>query len=117
MKRFLPGVSWALLVLLLSSLPASSMKLPQFWDLFSLDKLAHAVCYAILFLLFAYALRKYLLYIMVACIVYGILIELYQGYLLTSRTADWVDALANAIGVVIALKIFERRTQIKNFKF
>lgn len=40
--------------------------------------------------------------------IYGGLIELYQGYILTNRIADWVDFLANCIGAFIGWVIMRR---------
>ena len=38
-------------------------------------------------------------------ILYGGLIEIYQGLLLPNRTADYVDVIANAIGAIIGWMI------------
>ncbi len=37
--------------------------------------------------------------------IYGGLIELYQGFILSNRTADWVDFLANCIGAIIGMML------------
>jgi VanZ family protein len=107
-KFYAPGITWTLLIFILSSAPASSLHLPQFWDLFSLDKLAHATFYFLLFLLWNYSFikdshhlnSKQLFFLLLACVLYGGAIELFQGYCLSGRKADWVDALANTIGAV-----------------
>ncbi|MEP7263865.1 MAG: VanZ family protein [Bacteroidota bacterium] len=107
-KNYLPGILWTLLIFILSSLPATSLHLPSFWDLFSLDKLAHASFYCILFIAWNYSLRKsgyilskkQLILLLLCCMLYGGALELYQGYCLTDRTADWVDEVANSVGAV-----------------
>lgn len=89
-------------------MPAQSLHLPSFWDLFSLDKLAHAVFYAILFIAWSYSIRKSgyhtnskeKIVLLLLCITYGGLLELFQGYCLANRTADYVDELANSIGAL-----------------
>ena len=48
------------------------------------------------------AIRRSVFLIAVA---YGGLIELYQGYLLTDRVADWIDFTANVIGALIGVVI------------
>jgi VanZ family protein len=91
-------------------MPVTSLHLPSFWDLLSMDKAAHAVFYFILFIAWTFSLRKagfifqsqHFFMLMLGCIAYGGLIELYQGYCIDNRTADWVDEVANTIGVVIA---------------
>jgi len=110
-KRYWPGISWALLIFVLSSISPPSLRIPRLFDLFEPDKVGHFVFYAILFLLLARgarqgensvevrpAIRRSVFIITVA---YGGLIELYQGYLLTDRVADWVDFMANVIGAGI----------------
>jgi len=44
--------------------------------------------------------------IVISCIVYGGLIELYQGFILTNRVADWTDFIANAIGTFIGWALY-----------
>ncbi|MAQ76470.1 MAG: hypothetical protein CL613_09080 [Aquimarina sp.] len=39
----------------------------------------------------------------VVCFVYGILMELAQGFLTTYRSMDWKDAIANTTGIVFAV--------------
>ena len=105
-KNFLPGIGWAILIFILSSISTGKLHLPDFWDLFSLDKAAHAVFYFVLYYLWAkgFAMTdktKSWIYIMllITCITYGALLEMYQGYFLSNRIGSWVDGLANAIGV------------------
>ena len=111
-----PGISWALLIFILSSVSPGSLHLPSFWDLFSLDKLSHATFYAILVFLLANGFQKQttlkfaLLHAtgtaLVFAIIYGGLIELYQGFILTDRHGDWFDFIANSIGSFIGMKFF-----------
>ena len=84
-----------------------------------MDKAAHATCYAILVFLLSSGFRtqtqlKFALLhsagsAIVSAIIYGGLIELYQGYILTDRTADWVDFIANCTGSYIGVRIFINR--------
>ena len=112
----LPGISWAILIFVLSSVSPGSLHLPSFWDLFSLDKASHAAFYAILAFLLGIGFQKQtalkfaLLHAagsaIVFAIIYGGLIELYQGYILTDRTGDWFDFIANTIGSYVGMRIF-----------
>jgi VanZ family protein len=124
-KIFLPAVLWTALIFTLSSVPAASLHLPAFWDLFSLDKLAHASFYAVLFLVWHYSLKKNnavikrnrLLQLLICCMAYGGLLELFQGYCLINRTADWVDELANTIGASSAFIYIVRKRGYRLYIF
>jgi VanZ family protein len=115
-KVMAPGVIWAILILILSSISAGSLRLPSFWDLFSLDKASHAAFYAILVFLLCGGFQKQteikfaLLHAAGTAIVFGIiyggLIELYQAYVLTDRKGDWFDFIANVIGCYVGMVIF-----------
>jgi VanZ family protein len=105
-----PGICWALFIWLLCTISTPSFEIPDLFDLFAPDKIAHFFFYAVLVFLFLNGFRKLNLYhtikqnqiaIVISCIVYGGLIELYQGFILTNRVADWTDFIANAIGTFI----------------
>jgi hypothetical protein len=111
-KCFLPAIACTLLIFILSTLPADELHLPDFWDLLSLDKFAHALFYGILYITWRFAfekkngVNKWLLAL--SCIAYGISLEFYQGFFLDNRVADWVDGLANSIGVFAAMVFLGR---------
>jgi VanZ family protein len=88
------------------------------------DKLIHGVCYFLLMLLwFLFVISNYKtagfkkLLIITACLsfVYGIIIEVLQGTLVETRTADIFDVLANGLGILTAVfvLIFFQRNLIK----
>ncbi|GAA4644957.1 hypothetical protein GCM10023115_29170 [Pontixanthobacter gangjinensis] len=80
------------------------------------DKMLHAGAY--LFLAFLWKLffvfhkadfKRYtsnLLWVALACFLFGMLIEVLQGTLTSYRTPDWWDVLANSTGVVLAVIFF-----------
>lgn len=76
------------------------------------DKIFHAIAYFILTLawLLSYPAsgqkKKIKHTIGVACVFYGILIEVLQVTFTTYRTASALDVLANSVGVFVALLIF-----------
>ncbi|MBK7888950.1 MAG: VanZ family protein [Bacteroidetes bacterium] len=106
-----PGISWALLILILSTITPPSFTIPQLFDLFAPDKVAHFVFYAVYVILFTYSFSKMPVETrwtrnqfsipLFSGAIYGGLIELYQGYILSDRIADWVDFLANSIGALM----------------
>lgn len=50
--------------------------------------------------------RKFILLFLLIMLVYGILIEVFQELFTASRTADPFDVIANMIGVVIGIVVF-----------
>jgi VanZ family protein len=73
------------------------------------DKLYHGIAYSTLAIcwLFSFYKRPKAKYIIVIlCILYGILLEVLQGTLTNYRTADYFDMLANLLGVLVGLTIF-----------
>ncbi len=114
-KTHWPGISWAFVILLLSTITPPSIKIPDFWDLFGPDKVVHFFMYGVLTFLLVRddfmdgksSMRPILVKAFLISAVYGALIEVYQGCLLTNRTGDWTDAVANAIGAAIGV-VFAR---------
>ncbi|GAB2632715.1 hypothetical protein GCM10027035_28860 [Emticicia sediminis] len=78
------------------------------------DKTAHFVAFAGWAFCWQFAFKNYTKTLILG-IVYGILIEFWQGSLPTSfhRSFDWYDALADGIGVLIGLFLFYLSTVFK----
>jgi len=74
----------------------------------NIDKLFHAIAYLVLTLswLLTFKKRQYKYYILLACIIYGIFIEVLQTKLTTYRTGDFIDILANTAGALLAFLFF-----------
>lgn len=91
---------------------------PQVKPTLGLDKVAHVIMYAIFVFscLFGYRdpfinndrnhKRKSLLLASFISIVYGGMTEIIQEYLVTSRSGDWIDFIADIIGTGIGATIF-----------
>jgi len=70
------------------------------------DKYGHLIAYITLGISWFYVFRNHRnrwIYITLALVIFGMILEVLQGALTTYRTADWHDGLANASGVIIAL--------------
>jgi VanZ family protein len=68
------------------------------------DKIQHATAFLVLTLWLAGIIsRRWHMALGVALVAYGGLLELGQGWLAWGRSADWLDLLADAVGVVIGL--------------
>jgi len=105
------AVGWALAVLAASLQPGGDGGLPLAspFGLVAPDKWLHAGGYAVLTALVAAAVlprtRRRHLAVLVAVVGYGALVELLQVPV-TGRSGDPVDALANAVGAVLALALW-----------
>lgn len=108
LKHIWPGLVWALFILILCAIPGK--ELPNVWwlELLSIDKLIHALLFAVLVVLLSRGfmrqnkfnrLQTHPVTISIAVsIPYGFMLELMQRYLIEGRTFDLLDALANSIG-------------------
>ena len=76
------------------------------------DKTYHLIAYFLLMLSWLYAFFKkksftqYVKYIIIGCIIFGIIIEILQGVTTTYRTSSFLDVVANTFGVVLASIVF-----------
>jgi len=81
------------------------------------DKIYHLIAYFSLSFswLFSYYKKNNIKsIIIILCIVYGIIIEILQSTLTVYRTGDFRDVLANTLGIVLGLLVFN--LIIKKFK-
>ncbi|XLS29813.1 VanZ family protein [Flavobacteriaceae bacterium M23B6Z8] len=78
------------------------------------DKLVHLIFYLVLTILLylylrkehqKYQKRKVLTIASVFSLIYGMIIEVLQGILPYKRSADWLDVVANSVGIVFAILI------------
>jgi VanZ family protein len=76
------------------------------------DKAYHLIAYFLLMLSWLYVfckketLQRNVKYIILGCIIFGIIIEILQGVITSYRTASYLDIVANTIGVLLAAVIF-----------
>ena len=76
------------------------------------DKAYHLIAYFLLMLSWLYVfckketLQRNVKYIILGCIIFGIIIEILQGVITSYRTASYLDIVANTIGVLLAVVIF-----------
>lgn len=123
LKFFKAPLIWAILIWAFSSIPNTELPEFSFWRILSGDKLIHVFLYGVLsFLLVGSSLKQHMyrrirynafLFTLVAASSYGVLIELYQEFILTDRYGDWADALANLVGAILGLLLF--RNMFKDY--
>ena len=115
-RNSIPGILCGIVILILTGLPGSLF--PRVKPAIGLDKVAHIIMYAG----FAYAClwgyrkqfvtnglnyrRKAIMLAIVISIAYGGLTELMQEHLVPSRTGDWFDFIADALGTCLGALVF-----------
>ncbi|MEE9350292.1 MAG: VanZ family protein [Flavobacteriaceae bacterium] len=74
-----------------------------------LDKILHASAYFVLSLswLFVFRLHSIKKGYIIFVFLFGVLMELLQGWLTENRQSDVFDVLANSFGIIIAILLFE----------
>ena len=115
-KNSYPGILCGIIILILTGFPGSLFPHPK--PIIGLDKVVHFLMYAC----FAFAClwgyrepfvfkdvaykKKAMLITLAIGIAYGGLTELMQNYLVPQRTGDWLDFLADSLGVLVGILVF-----------
>ena len=107
------SIGYTVLITVLSLVPTSNLPKVQFeWS----DKVAHLLIYlglSFIWLLFLQLKFRPLsttvtIIVVTSCLFYGIIIEALQQLLAASRQADLYDVIANAVGILLGLLVFEK---------
>ncbi len=116
-RYYLAPLFWAGIILFISSIPSNDLPDFSFWTLLSFDKFAHLAMYSVLSFqvikscIRQYANKKIRYYAVrvtfVTCTIYGGMIELFQEYVLLDRTGDWMDLIANIVGIILGIVLFK----------
>lgn len=106
MSRTSVALFWMLIVLTALSIPGSTLPQVNF-DL--ADKVAHAACFFVLGLLWMRALtgaglRRAVITLTIG-VLFGVASEVYQGLMPINRLFDPLDAVADAVGVLLAVVV------------
>ena len=98
------AIIWTVLITVASLVSSSAIpKVNLLWN----DKIVHFLFYFFFVVFWSFALhknfyfKKYSFIIIVFAIVYGIIIEVLQGLLTTTREPDLYDVFANSLGAII----------------
>lgn len=110
---------WGYLIFYLSDIPDLATDLPYKYD-FILRKLAHIFVFGVLTYLVASSLasqqRHYLLFVIIAVIVYALVDEVHQSFI-QGRVGSGRDILVDSIGVYLGMWLYKVRPPDKLFKF
>jgi VanZ family protein len=107
LKAYLPLFVWVIVITILSTMPG--IQLPNF-DLFSVDKLAHAFMYGTFVWLASWGFKRNTgrkpdfkegFYIFLAAAGYGVFMEWVQGTFFPGRFCELDDMIANTFGAVV----------------
>jgi len=110
-------IVWGSIILLGSLLPAQHMPKFNLIDLFSIDKVLHFFCHGILTMLLLLGTKnkqqsilhnKQIWQLVIAVILYGILIELIQHFIIVNRQFDLLDIVANIAGCLVGMLLFNK---------
>ena len=112
-KRFIPGIAWFFLVLVLICLPGSDIPPVENWlNYIYFDKWVHIGLFSVLTFLFIYPLRKLDLTLAVkkntaikialAAWIWALATEFIQKYFIPDRSFDMYDWAADSFGILVA---------------
>jgi len=122
-KKFIPGIAWFFLVLILIGLPGDDLPKANDWmDAIYFDKWVHAGLFLMLAFLFMMPIFRsnlnqktkwhIIIKIAVAVIVFGLTTEFIQKFFIPGRSFDLLDWAADSVGVLVAI-IFCRRYYLR----
>jgi VanZ family protein len=112
-KKFIPGIAWFFLVLVLICLPGSDLPTVDTWlnDIY-FDKWIHTGLFAMLVFLFIYPVaksalaiavkKKLAIKIAIAACTWALTTEFIQKYFIPGRSFDMFDWAADSFGILIA---------------
>jgi hypothetical protein len=124
-KKFVPGVAWFFIVLILMCLPGQDLPPTDWLHINFLDKWLHAAVFGLLVFLFCWPFynsafsqpqrKYYFIKIALAVSLWGLTIEFIQKYFIPGRSFDLFDWAADSVGSLISFFIC-RRIFIKQSK-
>ena len=111
--RLIIALFWAVLIAVLHIIPGEGFSFVQLDDLFRLDKLFHLTVFAIgAWLLIPIFLQQYTKQAFrctfIVYVFYGLILDLMQGFFLKERQANVLDWIADILGVLLALLLYQK---------
>jgi VanZ family protein len=122
-KKFIPGIVWFFVVLILIWMPGNDIPKSEFLFKIDFDKFVHAGIFGLLAVLFCWPFYKiavprkkkihYFIFIALLTSAFGYSTELIQKYWADGRSYDLMDWIADSVGVLVAF-IFCKRVFARN---
>jgi len=115
LKKFIPGIAWFFVVLVLMCLPGKDLPPTDWLHINYVDKWLHIGVFGILVFLFCLPFyksvfnkkerRMYFIKIALAASVWGLAIEFIQKYFIPGRSFDLLDWAADSVGATLSLLV------------
>ncbi|MES2645382.1 MAG: VanZ family protein [Bacteroidota bacterium] len=111
-KLFLPALTWFLLSFYLLTLPGSAVPVLNWFNKIQGDKLVHIAIFAIMVILLLFPVQrlsgspihfKTILFIALAALAYGVVMEFVQENYIPNRSFDVFDMIADGIGCFLGI--------------
>ncbi|MBK8367539.1 MAG: VanZ family protein [Bacteroidetes bacterium] len=119
---FLAAISWTIIIFVLCCTPGKYVPTAHWLELLSFDKFVHAsIFFTLTFLWLLVGFKKnklslsFMIFIIIACIGYGGLLEMMQATVFSQRSGDWLDFIANSFGCLMGLWFFRKNKYRLNF--
>ena len=120
-KKFIPGIAWCFVVLVLLCLPGSDIPGNSWLDKIYFDKWVHTGIFGLLAFLFMLPAAsssleqsdklQYFLRIAIATSIWGLTTEFIQKYLVVGRSFDLLDWAADSLGALVAFLYCRKKFQ------
>ena len=117
-KKFIPGIAWFFVVLILMCLPGDDLPPPGWLQIIFFDKWVHMAIFGCLVFLFCWPFynsvfnnsqrKYYFIKITLAVSIWGLALEFIQKYFIPGRSFDLFDWAADSAGALIAFFICKR---------
>lgn len=114
-KKFIPGIAWFFIVLILMCLPGNDLPPTDWLHIKFLDKWLHMAVFGFLVFLFCWPFYKsvfsetqrkyYFIKIALAVSLWGLTLEFVQKYFIPGRSFDLFDWAADSVGALITFFI------------
>lgn len=119
LKKFLPGIAWFFLVLILICLPGDDLpKVGDWMSAIYFDKWVHVGMFSVLAFLFMIPFCKsdmtrinkwsFIIKIAISISIWGLTTEFIQKFFIPGRSFDLLDWAADSVGVILAVVVCRR---------
>ncbi|MEO6037364.1 MAG: VanZ family protein [Saprospiraceae bacterium] len=117
--KFIPGIAWFFVVLILLCMPAQDIPTSNWFDKIYFDKWVHAGIFGLLALLFMLPVAlspmessekmQFFVRVAIATSLWGIATEFVQKFWIPGRSFDLFDWAADSLGAIIAFVICRKK--------
>ncbi len=119
MIKFIPGIAWFFVVLVLLCMPAQDIPTSNWFDGIYIDKWVHAGIFGLLALLFMLPVAfspmepkeklQFFIRVAIATSLWGISTEFIQKFWIPGRSFDLLDWAADSLGGIIAFMLCRKK--------